>query len=73
MRPMRLYPSVVVSKQSISQVTVGRFSVETHLYVRALFEAADIDPKAELVKLRDAGCTFGGVPVPHAPLERQGR
>jgi len=35
-------------------------------YVRALFEAADIDPKAELVKLRDAGCTFGGVPVPHA-------
>jgi hypothetical protein len=32
-------------------------------YVRALFKLVDIDPKEELVKLRDAGCTFGGAPV----------
>ena len=32
-------------------------------YVRALFKVAGIEPLAELVKLRDAGCTFGGVPA----------
>jgi hypothetical protein len=32
-------------------------------YVRALFKVVGIDPLAELVKLRDAGCTFGGTPV----------
>jgi hypothetical protein len=32
-------------------------------YVEKLFEAAGIDPKEELVKLRDVGVTFGGVPV----------
>jgi hypothetical protein len=32
-------------------------------YVRALFKIAGINPLVELVKLRDAGCTFGGHPV----------
>ena len=29
-------------------------------YVRALFVAANIDPLAEIAKLREAGCTFDG-------------
>jgi hypothetical protein len=31
-------------------------------YVRRLFAAADVDPKALPIELCDAGCTFGGAP-----------
>jgi hypothetical protein len=33
------------------------------IWVQMLFKVAGIDPQEELVKLRDAGCTFGGAPV----------
>jgi hypothetical protein len=42
---------------------LGDDADRARVFVRWLFAHAHIDPLAELVKLRDAGCTFGGVPV----------